>query len=252
MKILHLLVWTHTREHRRDLWISAVGNWPLCKSCGRRLEGIRCLSTSVLMKKKTGRATASAGSKATDVVTPGYTCCYFLSIHELLCHSFKSVLHCLNLNAVLGIFKVMLILPIYCHLLYFPQQWPFFFKYCNFVHSGWMGSVKHGNSWCLCSSMALMRRYSTGKRLFKINEEQFLSVFIFREVHLLQFPRTHWAFTKYLNRLRGHSDPPVDTMEFSGSWHLLGKTGMSADESSINILTDAWYKGIFRQSSHAP
>lgn len=127
MKILHLLVWTHTREHRRDLWISAVGNWPLCKSCGRRLEGIRCLSTSVLMKKKTGRATASAGSKATDVVTPGYTCCYFLSIHELLCHSFKSVLHCLNLNAVLGIFKVMLILPIYCHLLYFPQQWPFFF-----------------------------------------------------------------------------------------------------------------------------
>lgn len=77
------------------------------------------------------------------------------------------------------------------------------------------------------------------KRLFKINKEQFLSPFILREVHLLKYPGTHWAFTKYLSSLRGHSDPPVDTMEFSGSWHLHGKTGMSAEESSINILTGA-------------
>lgn len=252
MKILHLLVWAHTREHRRDLWISAVGNWPLCKSSGRRLEGIRCLSTSVLMKEKTGRAAASSGNKATDVVTLGCTCCYFLSIHELLCHSFKSVLCCLNLNAVMGIFKVMLILPFYCffHNGLFKKN-IYFLEYCNFVHSGWMGSVKCGNSWCVCSSMALMRRYSTGKRLFKINKEQFLSIFIFREVHPLKFPGTHWAFTKYLNRLRGHSDPSVDTVEFSGSWHLHGKTGMSAEESSINILTGACYNGIFRQSSRA-
>lgn len=65
--------------------MSAVGNWPLCKSHVRRLEGIRCLSASVLTKK-TGRATASSKSKATDVVTLRNTCCYFISIHELLCH----------------------------------------------------------------------------------------------------------------------------------------------------------------------
>lgn len=114
-----------------------------------------------------------------------------------------------------------------------------------------MGSVKCDNSWWLCSSMALMRRYSTRKRLFKINKEQFLSIFVFREVHLLKLRGTHWAFSKYLNRLRGHSDPPVDTSEFSGSWHLHGKTGLSAEERSINILTDVCYNGIFRQSSRA-
>lgn len=96
--------------------------------------------------------------------------------------------------------------------MFFPTAFFFYyFKYYNFVLSGGIGSVKRG------SSMALMRRYSTENRLFKINEEQFLSIFIFREVHLLKFPRTHGAFTKYLNRLRGHSDLPVDTMEFSGS-----------------------------------
>lgn len=167
------------------------------------------------MKKKCGRATASSGSKARDVVTLGYTCCHFLSIHELLCHSFKYVFCCLNLNAVLGIFKIMPIHPFY--LFFFTMAFFFliFLKYSNFLHSAWIGSVKHGSSWWLYNSMALMKRHSTGKKLFKINKEQFLSIFIFREVHLLKFPRTHWAFTKYLNRLRGHSGPPVDTREFS-------------------------------------
>lgn len=85
----------------------------LVKILWEEVEGIRCLSTSVLMKKKCGRATSSSGSKARDVVTLGYTCCYFLCIHELLCHSFKSVLCCLKLNAVQGIFKVVFIHPFY-------------------------------------------------------------------------------------------------------------------------------------------
>lgn len=156
------------------------------------------------MKKKTGRATASSGSKATDVVAPGYTCCYFLSIRELLCHSFKPVLHCLNLNAVLGIFKVMLILPIYC---IFPHGLFFFFLLNTVILSiqdRW-GLLSVATPDGCAAPWHWWGDTVQEKRLFKINKEQCLSVFIFREVHLLKFPRTHWAFTKYLNRLRGHS-----------------------------------------------